>query len=322
MRLPQTMQVITDLNLFIKPKNAIITQGTFDGVHAGHRQILGSIVQLAREQNGKSILVTFHPHPRQVLYTDENSIRLLTTLEEKIELFSAIGLDYLVILPFDETLSKMPGVNFVRDVLVDKIGVTTMVVGHDHRFGRNREASFDDLKEFAEIYGFEVREIAAHDIREAVVSSTKIRTSLLKGDILTANLFLERDYSMSGKVVHGKNLGKGIGYPTANLEVKDKDKLIPANGIYAVRVKHHNKMYGGMLSIGNNPTIEEAAWSIEVNIFNFNKAIYGDELTLFFTEKMRDEVKFESLNDLKIQLKKDEISAKGILKKYEIEEGR
>ena len=312
------MQVVTNLDLFIKPENAIVTQGTFDGVHAGHRQILGNIVQLAKQQNGKSILVTFNPHPRKVLFDDESTIKLLSTLKEKVALFTEIGLDYLIILPFDETLSKMSAVNFVRDILVEKIGVQTMVVGHDHRFGRNREGSFDDLKEYADIYGFEVKEIAAHDINEAVVSSTKIRTSLRIGDIATASLFLDRNYSITGKVVHGKKLGKEIGYPTANIEVDDIDKLIPANGIYAVNVQYLDTIYDGMLSIGNNPTIENAKWSIEVNIFEFNKTIYGDELTIYFIARMRDEVKFNDLNDLKLQLKTDESEARGILRKNEI----
>lgn len=311
------MQVVTNLDLFIKPENAIVTQGTFDGVHAGHRQILGNIVQLAKQQNGKSILVTFNPHPRKVLFDDESTIKLLSTLKEKVALFTEIGLDYLIILPFDETLSKMSAVNFVRDILVEKIGVQTMVVGHDHRFGRNREGSFDDLKEYADIYGFEVKEIAAHDINEAVVSSTKIRTSLRNGDIATASLFLDRNYSITGKVVHGKKLGKEIGYPTANIEVDDIDKLIPANGIYAVNVQYLDTIYDGMLSIGNNPTIENAKWSIEVNIFEFNKTIYGDELTIYFRARMRDEVKFDDLNDLKLQLKTDESEARGILRKNE-----
>ena len=307
------MQVVTNLDSFTKPKNAIVTQGTFDGVHVGHKQILGNIVQLAKEQNGQSIIVTFHPHPRQVLFKDENNIKLLTTLEEKIDLFTEIGLDYLIILPFDEILSKMSAANFVRDILVEKIGVKTMVVGHDHRFGKNREGSFDDLKEYAEIYSFEIIEIAAHDINQAVVSSTKIRTSLVNGDIATATSFLNRYYSITGKVVDGKKLGKTIGYPTANIEVVNNDKLIPANGIYAVKIKHFDINYDGMLSIGNNPTIENAKWSIEVNIFDFDKTIYGDELTIYFIARMRDEFKFGDLNDLKMQLKADESEAKGIL---------
>ena len=307
------MQVVTNLDSFTKPKNAIVTQGTFDGVHVGHKQILANIVQLAKEQNGQSIIVTFHPHPRQVLFKDENNIKLLTTLEEKIDLFTEIGLDYLIILPFNEILSKMSAANFVRDILVEKIGVKTMVVGHDHRFGKNREGSFDDLKEYAEIYSFEIIEIAAHDINQAVVSSTKIRTSLVNGDIATATLFLNRYYSITGKVIDGKKLGKTIGYPTANIEVVNNDKLIPAYGIYAVKIKHFDINYDGMLSIGNNPTIANAKWSIEVNIFDFDKTIYGDELTIYFIARMRDEVKFGDLNDLKMQLKADESEAKGIL---------
>ena len=309
------MQVITNLDSYIKPTCAIVTQGTFDGVHSGHKQILSNIVKLAKEQNGKSVLLTFHPHPRQVLYKDENTIKLLTTLDEKIDLFSKIGLDYLIILPFDEVLSKMLGVNFVRDILVEKIGVTTMVVGYDHRFGKNREASFEDLKEYADIYDFEVKEIAAHDIKEAIVSSTKIRQSLLIGDIIHSNLFLDRPYSLTGIVVHGKNLGNTIGYPTANIELLQNDKLIPLNGVYAVKVYYQNVEYGGMLNIGHNPTIENAKWSIEVNIFNFNKSIYGEKITIFFIDRMRDEVKFNSLEELKNQLALDKEIAEKILEK-------
>ena len=310
------MQVITDLNTFQHPEHAIVTQGTFDGVHTGHREILGNIVQLAKQRSGKSILVTFHPHPRHVLYKAENNIKLLTTFKEKTELLAATGLDYLIVLPFDDTLSKMSAMNFVRDILVEKIGVDTMVVGYDHRFGRNREGSFDDLKEYADIFGFKVIEIAAHDISEATVSSTKIRNSLLEGDVKTGNLFLGREYSIQGKVVEGRKMGKDLGFPTANLEVKDADKLIPANGIYAVKVKHQEKTYEGMLSIGHNPTIAGAKWSIEVNIFDFNQTIYGDELSVYFINRMRDEEKFKSLSDLQIQLKKDEIEAREILNNY------
>ncbi len=307
------MQVITDLNLFTKPLHAIVTQGTFDGVHAGHRQILSNIVALAKEKGGQSVLVTFDPHPRQILFKDENSIRLLTPLYEKIKIFEAIGLDYLIVLPFDETFSKITALNFVRDILVEKIGVNTIVVGHDHRFGQNREGTFSDLKEFSEIFGFEVIEIEAHDINEAVVSSTKIRNSLLAGDIHTANLYLARRYSVEGKVVHGKKLGSTLGFPTANIEVSDKAKLIPANGIYAAYATVLNHTYPAMLSIGHNPTIADASWSFEVHIFNFDSNIYGQTLKVDFEARLRDEVKFDSIDDLIIQLKKDEILAKSIL---------
>jgi len=311
------MQVITELNSFIKPLNAIVTQGTFDGVHVGHCLILEDIIQLAKSQKGKSILVTFEPHPRKVLFNHDDDIKLLSTLDEKIELFTKLGLDYLIILPFNETFSKISAVNFVREILVDKIGVKTMVVGHDHRFGRNREGSFDDLKLYAETFGFEVKEIEAHDINNAIVSSTKIRNSLINGDITTANSFLNREYSITGNVIHGKKLGKTIGYPTANIEINDLTKLIPANGVYAVRVYYQEVTYGGMLNIGNNPTIENAKWSIEVNIFNFDKSIYGEEITIYFIDKMRNEVKFESMEDLKKKLREDEIMAKNILMKNE-----
>jgi riboflavin kinase/FMN adenylyltransferase len=308
------MQVITNLDLFVKPKSVILTQGTFDGVHSGHKQILSNIVALAKEKQGKSVLLTFHPHPRQVLFNDVNTIKLLTTQEEKIELFSDIGIDYLIIIPFDEALSKMSGVNFVRDILVEKIGVTTMVVGYDHRFGKNREASFEDLKEFGELYGFEVKEIAAHDVKEATVSSTKIRNSLLCGDIEYANLFLDRPYSITGTVVHGKKLGKGLGYPTANIELNESDKLIPQNGVYAVNIIYENKKFNGMLNIGNNPTVPNAKWSIEVNIFNFDKSIYGEKITILFVGRMRDELKFNTMDDLKTQLHLDKKLAEQILK--------
>ncbi len=312
------MQVITNLNFFTKPLHAIVTQGTFDGVHAGHRQILSNIVALAKKKKGKSILVTFDPHPRQVLFKDENSIRLLTPLNEKIEIFREIGLDYLIVLPFDDSFSKMTAPNFVRDILVEKIGVSTIVVGHDHRFGQNREGTFDDLKDYAEIYGFEVIEIGAHDINEAVVSSTKIRKSLLAGDIHTANLFLARHYSVTGKVVHGKKLGATLGFPTANIEVNDKAKLIPANGVYAALVNIDNLTYKAMLNIGNSPTINNASWSFEVHIIDFDKNIYGETLTVYFVERLRDEIKFDSLDNLILQIKKDEIKVKLILNSCDI----
>jgi riboflavin kinase/FMN adenylyltransferase len=308
------MEVITDLNSFTKPENAIVTQGTFDGVHIGHAQILGNIVALSKKQGGKSVLVTFHPHPRHFLYKAENNIRLLSTFDEKVEYLKKLGLDYLVVLPFDEQLAKMSAISFIRDILVEKIGVKTMVVGYDHRFGRNREGSFEDLKEYSIMFGFEVIEIAAQDISEAIVSSTKIRQSLLDGDVKTAALFLGRNYSLKGIVIHGRKMGKDLGYPTANIKVSDEDKLIPANGVYAVKVIHNNSIYGGMLNIGNNPSISGAVWSIEVHIFNFSNSIYGEELTVEFVSRMRNEEKFDTLDDLIAQLKVDEISSKEILK--------
>lgn len=307
------MQVVFDLNTFVPPEVTVVTQGTFDGVHTGHRKILGNIVDLAAGRKGKSVLVTFHPHPRHVLYKSENNIRLLTTFEEKVDLLRETGIDYLIVLPFDEYMAKMKAHRFIRDIMVEKIGVDVMVVGYDHRFGRNREGSFGDLKEFAHMFGFEVMEIAAHDINAATVSSTKIRNCLLEGDVETAALYLGREYSIRGEVVHGKKLGNTLGYPTANLHINTPDKLIPANGIYAVWAEVAGAKFGGMLSIGNNPTIEGAKWSIEVHIFGFNQTIYGEELTLTLVRRMRNEEKFDSLEALKAQLKVDEIQAQQIL---------
>jgi riboflavin kinase/FMN adenylyltransferase len=312
------MQVIRDLNTFTPPPTAIVTQGTFDGVHVGHCQILHNIVNLAAARNGKSVLVTFYPHPRHFLHHNQSNLKLLTDFDEKVALLSETGLDYLIVLPFDAQLSKMSAMNFIRDIMVEKIGVTAMVVGYDHRFGRNREGSFQDLKEFSELYGFEVIEIPAHDISEAIVSSTKIRHSLLNGDVEQANLFLGRPYTLEGTVIHGRKLGHTIGYPTANIKVNDSDKLVPANGVYAVSVKHNGKVYGGMLNIGDNPTIEGAKWSIEVNIFDFDAQIYGVTITIYFYARMRDELKFNGLPELIEQLKQDEIRAKALLNVYAV----
>ncbi|MCB9252398.1 MAG: bifunctional riboflavin kinase/FAD synthetase [Flavobacteriales bacterium] len=307
------MQVINDLSTFKNTKTAIVTQGTFDGVHSGHAQILSNIVSVARESDGSSILITFHPHPRHVLFNPDNKIQLLTSFDEKVELLSKTGLDYLIVLPFDEAFSKMDAFHFVRDILVHKIGMNKMIVGYDHRFGRNREGSFQDLIEYSQLFNYEVSEIPPHDIDEAIVSSTKIRSSLLSGDLETATSFLGRKYSLFGKVIHGKNLGHELGYPTANLDVRDPNKLIPLDGVYAVEVEHRGKRYTGMLNIGNNPTIEGAERSIEVHIFDFNKDIYDEELKVDFVKRMRDEIKFNDLVELKEQLKSDEIIARNIL---------
>lgn len=307
------MQVIEGLGNIGKIKNSIVTQGTFDGVHTGHLKILKSIVTLAKKDNCKSVLLTFNPHPRQILQNNESSIKLLTTFDEKLELLKSTGLDYIVVIPFDKQLSELSAEDFIKKILVDKIGVKTLVVGYDHRFGKNREGKFEDLKHFSNKYNFEVKEIAAFDIDEATVSSTKIRKSLLQGDILTANKFLGWKYFLSGNVYEGKKLGRTIGFPTANINVGNNDKLIPANGVYAVEVKYKNSLFGGMMNIGNRPSVKGAEWSIEVNIFDFDKDIYGQNLTVYFLNKMRDEQKFESIDDLKLQLAKDMVKAKQIL---------
>jgi riboflavin kinase/FMN adenylyltransferase len=309
------MRVYTNIEDFKDVKNPIVTTGTFDGVHLGHQKIISRITDLAKQHDGETVLLTFYPHPRMVLFPDDNELKLLSTQTEKIELLEKYGIDHLIIYPFTKEFSRLSSVEFVRNILVNQIKTQRLVIGYNHHFGRNREGSFEHLKEYGPLYGFEVEEIPAQDIDHIEISSTKIRNALQSGDVTTANNYLGHPYSLTGKVVHGKKLGRTIGYPTANIEVDDSYKLIPADGIYAVNVKHNNSIYSGMLSIGNNPTVEGKGHSIEVNIFDFNKDIYDDEATIYFIKRLRDEVKFNGLDELKAQLLKDKEDSLRVLGK-------
>lgn len=300
------MKVYTSIEDFKDVKNPIVTTGTFDGVHLGHQKIISRIKELAKEENGETVLLTFYPHPRMVLFPDDNELKLINTQQEKIELLEKYGIDHLIIYPFTKEFSRLTSVEFVRNIIVNRIKTKRLVIGYNHHFGRNREGTFEHLKEYGPLYGFDVEEIPAKDIESIEISSTKIRKALQIGDVKTASTYLGHNYTLSGKVVEGLKLGRTIGYPTANIQVTDQYKLIPADGIYAVKLKHANKMYSGMLSIGNNPTVEGKGRSIEVNIFDFNETIYGDTVTLYFIERLREEQKFNSLDDLKKQLLKDE----------------
>ncbi len=299
------MRVYNAIDDFKKVKNPVVTTGTFDGVHLGHQKIISRLKDVALEENGETVLLTFYPHPRMVLFPEDNELKLLNSLEEKIELLEKYGVDHLIIYPFTKEFSRLTSVEFVRNILVNKINTKRLVIGYNHHFGRNREGSFEHLKEFGHLYGFEVEEIPAKDIDHIEISSTKIRHALQTGDIKTATAFLGHLYSITGKVVEGLKLGRTIGYPTANIVVDDKYKLIPADGIYAVKLKYDNKVYSGMLSIGNNPTVEGKGRSIEVNIFDFDKDIYGKDVTIYFIERLRDELKFKDMDALKGQLVKD-----------------
>lgn len=307
------MKVYTDINEFKNVKNAVVTTGTFDGVHLGHQKIISRLKDVARSIDGETVLLTFYPHPRMVLFPEDNELKLITTQREKIELLEKCGIDHLIIYPFTKEFSRLSSVEFVRNILANKIKTKRLVIGYNHHFGRNREGSFEHLKEYGPLYGFEVEEIPAEDIDSNEISSTKIRKALQSGDIKVATSYLGHFYSLTGKVMEGKKNGQGIGFPTINLQVEDKYKLIPADGVYAVKVKHSGMMYGGMLNIGNNPTIEGKGRSIEVNIFDFNKDIYNEEATIYFIERLRDEVKFNNLDDLKSQLAKDKERALQIL---------
>ena len=307
------MKVYHSLEEFKKLDNAIVTTGTFDGVHIGHQAILSKLVNIAKKEKGESVLITFFPHPRMVLQKDLN-IKLLNTVSEKIVLLSKTGIDHLLVFPFTKEFSRMSSIEFVRDILVNKIGTKKLVIGYDHQFGRNREGSFKHLQEFGPVYGFDVEEISAQDIDDVSVSSTKIRTALLeRGDVKTASKYLGSHYHLSGTIVTGKKLGSKLGFPTANVNIEEDYKLIPKDGVYAVLVNLDRKTYKGMLNIGKRPTIEGKNRTIEVNIFDFDKEIYNHEIKLCFIDRLRDEKKFESLEDLTKQLAKDKAEAIKIL---------
>jgi riboflavin kinase / FMN adenylyltransferase len=295
-------------------RNPVVTTGTFDGVHLGHQKIISRLKDVAKEVNGETVLLTFYPHPRMVLFPEDNDLKLINTQQEKIELLEHYGIDHLIIYPFTKEFSRLTSVEFVRNILVNSIKTKRLVIGYNHHFGRNREGSFEHLKEYGPLYGFEVEEIPAEDIDSIEISSTKIRNALLAGDVKKANVYLGHRFCLTGKVVDGKKIGREIGYPTANILVEDKYKLIPAEGVYAVKVRHDNKMYGGMLNIGTNPTVGGKHQTIEVNIFDFDKDIYEENATIYFIERLRDEVKFNGLEELKAQLATDKINSLKILR--------
>ncbi len=291
----------------------VVTSGTFDGVHLGHQKILRRVTKLARENHGKSAVITFWPHPRLVLGKGPGDLKLLSTWDEKQELLAATGIDYLVKIPFTKEFSELSSDSFIQQVLVNAIGTRILVIGYDHRFGKNREGSFEYLRENALNYGFGVEEIPRLDVEHVGVSSSKIRQALLEGNVAKANEFLGYEYTLTGAVVKGDRIGTSLGYPTANLQVHDLLKLVPSDGIYAVHVEHAGTTYGGMLYIGNRPTLSSSPKTIEVNIFNFDKLIYGHSLKVSFIEQLRHDQRFSSLDELKKQLDVDRQKATEIL---------
>ena len=303
------MNIYQGIENFLAINFAIVTSGTFDGVHKGHQKILSGLKESCLKHNGESVLITFHPHPRQILKKDDD-LKLLSTLDEKIKLLTQFEVDHLLIIPFTNAFSELSSEEFIEEILIKTINTKKLVIGYDHRFGKNREGSFEYLKDHSHNYGFEIEEIPAQEIDDIAVSSTKIRNALLEGDIELANDYLGHQYSLEGTVVKGKQIGRTIGYPTANIEIKEKYKLIPADGVYIVEVEYKNETYGGMLSIGNNPTLNGTQTTIEVNIFNFNKEIYNEGLTVRFVKYMRGQIKYSNLEGLIAQLKNDEIEAK------------
>ncbi|TNE79448.1 MAG: bifunctional riboflavin kinase/FAD synthetase [Bacteroidetes bacterium] len=307
------MKVYRSFNEFERLEKAIVTQGTFDGVHLGHQKILHQLKGIAKREGGETVLLTFFPHPRMVLQPDDNSLRLLETIEEKIEHLANEGLDHLLIIPFTKEFSRQNAEDFVRDVLIGKLGMHTMVIGYDHRFGKNREGSFEHLKELAPVYDFTVEEITAEDIDAVTISSTKIRKALQEGDLLTANTFLGYAYRASGVVVSGHKKGKEIGFPTANIEVPEYFKLVPGDGVYAVNAFWKGQVIGGMANIGKQPTFNNRQHAFEVHLFDFNEDLYGEALQVEFVARLRDEMRFNGIAELKEQLEKDKFAALKIL---------
>ena len=308
------MKLHTNLEQF-KARKPVVTIGTFDGVHLGHQKVILRLQEFAKQHDGETIIFTFHTHPRLITSPNENNLRLLTTLNEKIKLFEKYGIDHLIIYTFDKSFSELTYSEFVEKLLVDKIGTHCLVVGYDHKFGKNREGGFDYLKKCAEKFKFEIERLDALLVEEDSVSSTKIRNALQNGEIEKANHYLGYQFTLHGTVVKGKQLGRKLGFPTANIEASDKNKIIPGYGVYVVKVELNGVEYNGMLNIGTRPTFNNNAdnRSIEVNIFDFEGDIYGKEITLKFIGKIRDEKKFETMEMLVYQLEKDKIEALLIL---------
>ncbi len=291
----------------------VITMGSFDGVHKGHVKVIEGLKACARKWQGESVIITFDPHPREVLYPNEKRPGILTTLAEKAEILAAYGVQHLIVIPFNRELAALSYDDFVRHILVDKIGIKGLVVGYDHRFGKNREGNFDVLKGLAETCHFHIEQEEALTANEVHVSSTKIRTALELGDIALVNDFLGYAYSISGEVVHGDKIGRTIGFPTANLKVDDERKLLPAAGVYAVKVSSQGKEYEGMLNVGIRPTVSNSGIvRLETYVFGFDGDLYGEKMTVSLIRRVRGERKFDTLQELSAQLSRDKETVKMI----------
>lgn len=279
----------------------MVTIGTFDGVHLGHQKIIQRLVKIAKTKKLEAVVLTFFPHPRMVIQKDAN-IKLINTIDEKSNLLKKLGVNNLVIKEFTMEFSRLTALEFVRDILVNKLHIKHIIIGYDHHFGRNRTANISDLREFGEIYDFGITEISAQDIDEVTISSTKIRSALKNGDIKEANAFLGYNFMLTGKVIKGRSLGKQIGFPTANLDIEETYKLIPKNGAYVVKSYLNNKDTYGMMNIGTNPTVNGKHQTIEVHFFDFDQDIYNKKIEIQLLERLRDEQKFNSVESLKAQL--------------------
>lgn len=296
------MKIYKNIEDFQPVSNPVATIGTFDGVHLGHQMIFQQMIKEAKEMDGETIVFTFYPHPRLVIHPDSRNLKFINTQQKKYELIGRSGIDHLVIIPFTREFSNLSSVEFVRRYLVEKAHVKKLIVGYDHHFGKDRLGSYNELRGLGKIYGFEVEEVKAEMVDGIAVSSTKIRNALIEGNVKLANTLLGYQYSITGRVVYGNRIGRTIGFPTANIELDDQYKLISAIGVYACRVDWRGKIYKGMGNIGFRPTVQAGKLTIEVNIFDFDEEIYGEEITIFFIDRIRNEKKFENLSALRKQL--------------------
>jgi len=323
------MKVHFDIDSLPKFTRAVITIGTFDGVHVGHRQIIDKLKQEATDINGETVIITFHPHPRKVVSSTILGIRLINTLEERIQLLEKLGIDHLVVVPFTDAFANQPAEDYVANFLVSKFHPHTIIIGYDHRFGKERKGDYRLLEKMASIHDFQLREIPKHVLDEIAISSTKIREALLEGKIETADKLLGYEFFFSGIVVDGDKLGRKLGYPTANLKILNEEKIIPGNGIYAVYAEVSDDIsigvsknispatadnrLKGMMSIGFRPTVDGKKRVIEVNLFDFSKEIYGSTLTVYVKKYLREEVKFNSLAELVTQIGLDKVESLKVL---------
>lgn len=300
------MGKLIELKNCTREPNTVVTVGTFDGVHLGHRKLMETVVKKAKKRNARSVVVTFDPHPREIINPGKGGIKLLTTLKERCEILEDLGIDILLVIPFDRDFSLLTSEEFVRDIIHEKIGVSEFVIGYDHHFGRDRKGTIDTIEKLGKELGFASHVVSKQEMGEVTISSTLIRKTLADdGDVKKAAEYLGREYLLNGIVIHGDERGRTIGYPTANLKPEHENKVIPKNGVYAVKVRVKGEWFGGMMNIGVRPTFDDPERTIEVNIFDFDWEIYGDTIQIRFVDRIRNEQKFDGIKELKAQLASD-----------------
>lgn len=299
------MKIYNHFSEFKKLSNAVATIGTFDGVHYGHQKIIKRLCELAKSTGGESVILTFFPHPRLIIDPENQDMKMINTINEKASILADLGVDHLIITPFTRDFSNLSPLEYVKDILVETIGIKHLIVGYDHRFGKDRQGGLTELETFSKIYDFKIEQIPEQDINDVAVSSTKIRQALLSGKVALAAEYLGYHFSLSGRVIKGDKIGRTIGFPTANIFIEETYKLIPSDGIYAVTVEMDEEVFRGMAYIGQRPTINGMTRNIEVNIFDFSQEIYGQHITMNFLQFLREDVKFTGLEALKEQLNKD-----------------